>query len=177
MSSGPKTDGLPGAVLAPVPARFTFPKIGARMFGILRPLRIDQRPALQFAAVVLPAPEGWTGWGRMRVTALNYGPVAADLRQICRRLRLGGRIVSMIEVATYDEKTQAEAWPALPRGGNRRCSVVAEYRVPPARNTEPGTVSFDVLIRPGHGLGKLGYKVTYRWVDRPDETLTGIAQP
>ncbi|MDO5368750.1 hypothetical protein, partial [Paracoccus sp. (in: a-proteobacteria)] len=147
------------------------------MFNAARQMRIEERPALQFAAVVLPAPEGWTGWGRMRVTPLNYGPVAADLRQICRNLRLGGRIVSMLEVATYDEKTQTEVWPPSPRGGKHHCSDIAEYRVPAASGSAPGTVSFDVLIRPGKGLGKLGYKVRYRWADRPEEILTGMAQP
>ena len=84
----------------------------ARPFRELFPaLQIVERPALQFAAVVLPAPEGWKGWGRMRVTALNYSQVPADLRQICRQVRLGGRIVSMLEVAHYDEATQSENWP------------------------------------------------------------------
>ena len=150
----------------------------ARPFRELFPaLRIVERPALQFAAVVLPAPEGWKGWGRMRVTALNYSQVPADLRQICRQVRLGGRIVSMLEVAHYDEATQSENWPPRPRGGNCRCSDISEYRVPVASAAQPGTVSFDVLIRPGRGLAKLGYKVRYRWTDRPAEILTGMARP
>jgi len=150
----------------------------ARPFRELFPaLRIVERPALQFAAVVLPAPEGWEGWGRMRVTALNYGPVSADLRQICRQVRLGGRIVSMLEVAHYNEATQSESWPPRPRGGNCRCSDVSEYRVPVGDAAQPGTVSFDVLIRPGRGLAKLGYKVKYRWTDQPDEILTGMVRP
>ncbi|MDQ1902882.1 hypothetical protein RAH32_20940 [Paracoccus sp. WLY502] len=150
----------------------------ARPFRELFPaLRIVERPALQFAAVVLPAPEGWESWGRMRVTALNYGPVSADLRQICRQVRLGGRIVSMLEVAHYNEATQSESWPPRPRGGNCRCSDVSEYRVPVGDAAQPGTVSFDVLIRPGRGLAKLGYKVKYRWTDQPDEILTGMVRP
>ena len=140
-------------------------------------LRIAERPALQFAAVLLPAPEGWKGWGRMRVTALNYSQVPADLRQICRQVRLGGRIVSMLEVAHYNEATQSESWPPRPRGGNHRCSDVSEYRVPVAGAAQPGMVSFDVLIRPGRGLAKLGYKVRYRWSDRPVEILTGMVRP
>jgi hypothetical protein len=42
---------------------------------------------------------------------------------------------------------------------------------------QPGTVSFDVLIRPDRGLAKLGYKVRYRWTDRPAEILTGMVRP
>lgn len=160
------------------------PDANADQFAQARPfrelfsaLRIVERPALQFAAVVLPAPEGWKGWGRMRVTALNYSQVPADLRQICRQVRLGGRIVSMLEVAHYDEATQSENWPPRPRGGNHRCSDVSEYWVPVADAAQPGTVSFDVLIRPGRGLAKLGYKIRYRWTDRPAEILTGMVRP
>lgn len=150
----------------------------ARPFPEVFPvLQIAERPALQFAAVVLPAPEGWKGWGRMRVTALNYSPVSADLRRICRQVRLGGRIVSMLEVAYYDEVSQSENWPPGPRGGNHRCSDISEYSVPVADAVQPGMVSFDVLIRPGRGLAKLGYKVRYRWTDRPAEILTGTVRP
>ena len=113
----------------------------------------------------------------MRVTALNYGPVSADLRQICRQVRLGGRIVSMLEVAHYNEAIQSETWPPRPRGGNHHCSDISEYRVPVADAAHPGTMSFDVLIRPGRGLAKLGYKIRYRWTDRPAEILTGMVRP
>ncbi|MBB1497903.1 hypothetical protein [Paracoccus sp. MC1862] len=147
------------------------------MFNAARQMRVEDRPPLQFAAVVLAAPTGWDGWGRMRVTALNYAAIPADLRQICRKLRLGGRIVSMLEVARYDPVTQTETWPPAPRGGKHNCSDISEYRVAQARGTEPGAASFDVLIRPGKGLGKLGYKVRYRWSDKPTEIQTGIAQP
>lgn len=147
------------------------------MFNAAIQMRIEERPALQFAAMVLPAPEGWTGWGRMRVTALNYGPVSADLRQICRQLRFGGRIVSILEVAHYDEAIQSESWPPEPRGGKHRCSDIREYFVPAADPAQPGMVSFDVLILPGRGLAKLGYKVRYRWTDRPAEVLTGMVRP
>ena len=147
------------------------------MFNAATQMRIDERPALQFAAIVLPAPEGWTGWGRMRVTALNYGPLIADLRQICRQFRFGGRIVSMLEVAHYDEGIQNESWPPEPRGGSLRCADIREYWVSAADTAQPGTVSFDVLIRPGRGLAKLGYKVRYRWTDRPAEILIGMVRP
>lgn len=47
----------------------------------------------------------------------------------------------------------------------------------PLGAAQPGTVSFDVLVRPGRGLAKLGYKVKYRWTDRPAEILTGMVRP
>ena len=83
----------------------------------------------------------------------------------------------MLEVARYDNALGAETWPPQPTGGKHRCSDIREYRVPVAGPDGPGLVSFDVLIRPGRGLCKLGYQVRYRWADRPDEELTGYAQP
>lgn len=147
------------------------------MLSARRQMRTDERPDLRFAAVILPAPPGWTAWGQMRVTAINHAAVPAELTRICRRLRLGWRIVSMLEVAQFDEASGRETWPPAPTGGKHRCSDIREYRVPAAIADQPGTVTFDVLIRPGKGLGKLGYKVRYRWSDRPDESLTGLAQP
>ena len=71
----------------------------------------------------------------------------------------------------------SKPWPPRPRGRNHRCSDISEYRVPVAGAAQPGTVSFDVLIRPDRGLAKLGYKVRYRWTDRPAEILTGMVRP
>ncbi|WP_134724912.1 hypothetical protein [Paracoccus luteus] len=147
------------------------------MFRAEGQMRTTDRPPLRFDAIVLPAPDGWTGWGQLRVTALNHAAAAADLRRICRKLRLGGRIVSMIEVAEFNADTGRDGWPASPRGGNMRCSAINEYRVPAAGAGQPGTATFDVLIRPGWGISKLGYAVDYHWADRPDRAETGHARP
>ena len=147
------------------------------MFSARRQMQTPERPDLHFDAIILPAPSGWAEWGQMRVTAINHASVPADLLRICRKLRLGGRIVSMLEVGRFDEALGHETWPPAPTGGQHRCSDIREYRVPAAGQGKPGSVTFDVLIRPGKGLGKLGYKVHYRWADRPGQTLTGLAQP
>ena len=147
------------------------------MFTAARQMKTSDRPELGFDAIILDPPPGWAGWGQLRVTALNHAPVPADLRQICRKLRLGGRIVSMLEVAVYDAEQQREVWPPQPRGGKHRCSDISEYRVPPSAAAQPGAVTFNVLIRPGHGLGKLGYKVRYVWADEPGTVHTGYVQP
>lgn len=147
------------------------------MLNARRQMQTGDRPDLRFAAVILPAPPGWLAWGQMRVTAVNNASIPADLLRICRRVRLGGRIVSMLEVAQFDETLGREVWPPHPVGGKHRCSDIREYRVPAAVDGEPGAATFDVLIRPGRGLGKLGYKVHYRWADMPTSTLTGLAQP
>ena len=147
------------------------------MFNAARQMRMPERPPLRFDAIVMPPPPGWTHWGRLRVTALNHGPVPADLRRVCRKLRLGGRIVSLLEVARYDEATGQEVWPPEPVGGSHRCADIREYRIAPRADGKPGTASFDVLILPGKGLGKLGYKGHYGWADRPGDEITGLAQP
>lgn len=147
------------------------------MLNVSPRMQTADRPDLRFAAVILPAPPGWTAWGQMRVTAVNNAAVAADLMWVCRRVRLGGRIVSMLEVAHFDEVLGRETWPERPTGGKHRCSDIREYQVPASTDDTPGLVTFDVLIRPGRGLGKLGYDVKYRWIDQPDRTLTGRVQP
>ena len=137
------------------------------MFNAARQMRTPDRPPLHFDAIILSPPPGWEGWGRLRVTALNHAAAAADLDRVCRPLRLGGRIITLIEAAEYDGERQQETWAKAPRGGRMRCSDIIEYRVPPALDGRPGTTSFEALIRPGKGLGKLVYRVHYRWADRP----------
>ncbi|HRO14675.1 MAG TPA: hypothetical protein PLL33_06465 [Paracoccus sp. (in: a-proteobacteria)] len=147
------------------------------MFSASSQMRSPERPPLHFDAIILQPPPGWTGWGRLRVTALNHATAAADLGRICRPFRPGGRIVTMLEVAEYDGDSQQEIWSRTPRGGRLRCSDISEYHVPPATDGQPGIVSFEALIRPGKGIGKLGYRVHYRWTDRPGETESCRVQP
>lgn len=147
------------------------------MFNAARQMQIPDRVPLHFDAVILPPPPGWDGWGRLRVTALNHAVVPADLGRICRPLRLGGRIVTMLEAAEYDGESQRETWSRTPRPGRHRCSDISEYQVPAAGNGKPGIVTFEALILPGKGIGKLGYDIRYRWTDRPEETGTCRVQP
>lgn len=128
-------------------------------------------PPLRFDGVLLPSPDGWDGWALLRVTAMNHGPVAAGMVEICRTLRLGGRIVTKGDVARIDAAGGWDAWPDKSSGGKLRCADLREFRVPQASAAGPGTAAFEALILPGRALGRLGYRMRYRWDDRPERIV------